>query len=117
MVNDIVSFVHIDHLYMFFRAVVPNLFGTRDQVHRRHVFPMDWSNEGWFGDDSNALHLLCTLFLLLLHQLHLISSGIRSWRFRTPALEKCLFPVLLPFKNIDFGGVFLLLTCNNFYLF
>ena len=24
---------------------------------------------GWFGDDSNALHLLCTLFLLLLHQI------------------------------------------------
>ena len=24
---------------------------------------------GWFGDDSNALRLLCTSFLLLLHQL------------------------------------------------
>ena len=33
---------------------------------------------GWFRDDSRALHLLCTLFLLLLHQLHLSSSGIRS---------------------------------------
>ena len=31
---------------------------------------------GWFGDDSSTLHL----FLLLLHQLHLRSSGIRSWR-------------------------------------
>lgn len=29
-------------------------------------------------DDSSALHLLCTLFLLLLHQLHLRSSGIRA---------------------------------------
>ena len=33
------------------------------------------------------LHLLCTLFLLLLHQLHLRSSGSRSRRLRTPALE------------------------------
>ena len=41
----------------------------------------------WFQDDSNALHLLCTLFLLLLYQLHLRSSGIRSWRLGNPALE------------------------------
>ena len=31
---------------------------------------------GWFGDDSGTLHLLCTLFLLLLHQLRLRSSGL-----------------------------------------
>ena len=30
---------------------------------------------GWFGDDSSTWHLLCTLFLLLLHQLHLRSQG------------------------------------------
>ena len=41
---------------------------------------------GWFGDDSRALHLLCTLFLLLLHQLHLRSSGTKSWRLGTPGL-------------------------------
>ena len=41
----------------------------------------------WFGDDSNELHLLCTLFLLLFHQLHLRSSGIRSQRLGTPVLE------------------------------
>ena len=41
---------------------------------------------GWFQDDSSALHLLSTLFLLLLDQLHLISSGVRSWRLGTPAL-------------------------------
>ena len=29
---------------------------------------------GWFGDDANPLHLLDTI-LLLLHQLHLRSSG------------------------------------------
>ena len=39
----------------------------------------------WFGDDSSSLYLLCTLFLLLLHHLHLRSSGIiTSWRLGTP---------------------------------
>ena len=46
---------------------------------------MDWGVGGWFQDDSNALQLLCTLFLLLLHQLHLRSLGIRFWRLGTPA--------------------------------
>ena len=41
---------------------------------------------GWLGDDSSVLHLLCTIFLLLLHQFYLRSSGIRSWRLRTTAL-------------------------------
>ena len=42
----------------------------------------------WFGDDSNALHLLGTLFLLLLlHQLHLRLTGIRSRRLGTLALD------------------------------
>ena len=35
-----------------------------------------------FQDDSNAVHLLCTLFLFLLRQLHLRSSGIRSLSHR-----------------------------------
>ena len=45
---------------------------------------------GWGGcqDDSSTLHLLCTLFLLLLHQLCLRSSGIRSWRLETPELRQ-----------------------------
>ena len=43
-------------------------------------------DRGWFRDDSSTLHLLCTLFLLLLHQLQLRSSGIRSWMLGTPAL-------------------------------
>ena len=40
-------------------------------------FSTEHSGRGreWFGDDSRALHLFCTLFLLLLHQLH-----IRSYR-------------------------------------
>ena len=43
---------------------------------------------GWFGDDSRALHRLCDLFLLLLlHQFHLRSSGIKSQRLVTPVLD------------------------------
>ena len=40
--------------------------------------------EGWFRDDSSTLHLLCTLFLLLLYQLHLRSSDFKIWRCRAP---------------------------------
>ena len=71
--------------------MVPNLFGTRDQFHGKQ-FSRDL---GWLRDDPNALHLLYTLFLLLFPQLHLRSSGIRSWRLGTHALkcyknkEKC----------------------------
>ena len=41
---------------------------------------------GWLQGDSSALHLLCTLFLLL-GQLHLRSSGCRSQKAGSPALE------------------------------
>ena len=54
-------------------------------------FLMDW---GWCGDDSSALHLLCTLFLLLFYQLLLKSSGTWSQRLGTPGLEHCI-PQLL----------------------
>ena len=47
---------------------------------------LSWSG-GWFLDDSSTLHLLCTLFLLLLHQLHFRSSGIGSQRLGTPELN------------------------------
>ena len=50
-------------------------------------FSMDWGHWGWFGDDSSPLHVLSTLFLLSLHQLHLRSSVIRSQRLETPALN------------------------------
>ena len=45
-------------------------------------FPTDWRG-WWFRGDSSILHLLCTLFQLLLHQLHPRSSGIKSWRLGT----------------------------------
>ena len=41
----------------------------------------------WFRDDSSSFHLLCSLFLLLLRQLCLLSSGIRSRRWGPPALH------------------------------
>ena len=40
-----------------------------------------------FGDDLSRLHLLFSLFLLLLHQLHLRSSNIRSQRLGAPGVE------------------------------
>ena len=67
-------------------------------------------DRGWFGDDSSTLHVLCTLFLLLLHQLHLRSSGMRSWMSGTPALthsceEKILSFIHFPF-NAGLLGIF-----------
>lgn len=67
--------------------VVPNLFGPRDRFHRRQFFH-GLGQEGWFQDNSNALHFLCMLFLLLSCELHLGSSGIRYQRLGTPTLEK-----------------------------
>ena len=49
-----------------YNLVVPNLFGARDQFCGRQFFHGPGAGE-WFQHDSSALHLLCTLFLLLLH--------------------------------------------------
>ena len=48
------------------RAVVPNLFGSRDWFRERQFFHRWWGagRVGEFGDASSALHLLWTLFLL-----------------------------------------------------
>ena len=67
-------------------------------------------DRGWFRDDSSTLHLLCTLFLLLLHQLQLRSSGIRSWMLGTPPLthsceERILSVIHFPF-NVGLLGMF-----------
>ena len=53
----------------FSRAAVPNPSGTRDQFRGRQFF--HGGGRERFRDDPSALHLLCTLFLLLSHQLHL----------------------------------------------
>ena len=66
-----------------------------------HQGPVSWSRTfpwtrievgvgGRFWNDSSTFHLLCTLFLFLLHQLHLRSSGIRFRRLGTPGLEQVL---------------------------
>ena len=71
-----------------FRAAVLTFFGTGDIFCGRQFFHRLGLGWGWFQeDDSSSLHLLCTLFLLLLHQLHLRSSGVRSWRLGAPDLK------------------------------
>jgi len=58
----------------------------QEPVSWETVFP--WTGcRGWFGDHLSPCHLLCPSFLLLLHQLHLRSSGIRSWKLETPAVQ------------------------------
>ena len=67
-----------------FRTAVPNLSGTRDwKISGGSFFHEPGVGERWFWDDLSISHLLCTLFLLLLHQLHLRFSGIRSQRLGT----------------------------------
>ena len=68
-----------------FRAAVPNFLAPGTSFMEDNS-STDW-RQGWFQDDSSTLYLLCTSFLLLLCQLHLRSSGIRSWRLGTVALE------------------------------
>ena len=65
------------------QAEVPNLFGTRDQFRGRKSLHGRWGG-AWSGDEPSALHVLCTLFLFLLYQLHLRSSGLRSQRLGAP---------------------------------
>ena len=51
-------------------------------------FSTDSGGGEWSQEESSALHLSYTLFLLiLLHQLRIRSSGIRSQRLETPVLE------------------------------
>ena len=65
---------------------IPNIFGTMDEFCGRQFFQeLGPGGRGWFGEDSSTLYLLRTLFLLLLHQLHLKSSGFRSRGLGTPA--------------------------------
>ena len=40
----------------------------------------------WEEDGLSALHLFCILFPLLLYQLHLRLSGLRSQKWGTPGL-------------------------------
>ena len=64
----------------------PRPFCTRGRFLRRQFFNGPVVGK-WFQDDSSILNLLCTLFLLLLYQLHLRSSGIGSWRLGIPTIQ------------------------------
>ena len=69
--------MHAKYIMKWSTAAVPNLFGTRDWFRGRQFF-----QRPRVVDDFRmiqALHLLCTLCLLLLHQLH-----HRSRRLGTP---------------------------------
>ena len=50
-------------------------------------FSLTRGGGGWFWYNSSLLHLLCRLLLLLLHQLPLRSSGVRSQRSRNRVLD------------------------------
>ena len=78
--------------FKYIILVVPNLFGTRDKFLGRQFFHGS-GGRAWFWDDANTLRLLCILFLSLLHQLHLRSSGIRSQRLGTPVLSYSLIHI------------------------
>ena len=64
-------------------------FWHQGLVSCKTIFPGTRGQERWgwwvgvVWGDSSTLHLLCPLFLLLLYQLHLRSSGLRSWRLET----------------------------------
>ena len=89
-------------------------FGTRDWFHGRQLFH-GIGVRGWFLYDPNALPFLSTSLLLLLHQLHLRSSSIRSRRLRTPDLgiflqntkpwEMSLFGLVLGIKRMKGGRI------------
>ena len=65
----------------------PQPFRHQGPVWWKTICPQTagWGGGQWFQDDRSTL---CTLFLLLSHQHHLRSSGIRIQRMGTPALEK-----------------------------
>ena len=64
-------------------------------------FSTDLGRGEWFQDDSRALYLSCTSFLLLLHQLHFSLSGIHSQRLGTPELRETIILVLLYFSILQ----------------
>ena len=65
---------------------------TRDQFHGRQFFHrLGVGVGGWFGDDLSTLQLLCILFLLSLHQLHLRSPGIKIPEVGDPCSKACEF--------------------------
>ena len=93
---------------MLFTPEVPNLFGTRFGFWGRQ-FSHELGGGRWFRDDLSTLHLLYPLFLLLLSQLHLRSSSIRSLRLGTSASHS---PAHRFLPDLDLGTKFTLHLLN-----
>ena len=90
-------------------AGVPNLFSTKEKVFvEKQFFHRPVGGGAWYGVDSRALHLLCTLFPL---QLHLRSSGIRSQRLGTHVVA-CVRILLTHFHKAEW----LLIVCTDHML-
>lgn len=66
-------------------------FWHQARLHVREFFHRRGRGWAWFWNYSGAVHLLCILFLLLFHQLHVRSSGVRSQRSETRGLEHLLW--------------------------
>ena len=73
--------------WTIFHSGVPQRFWHPRLVLWKTIFPWTGERGEWFGDDLRTLHLLCTLFLWLQHQLHLRPSGIRHPRVGTSVLQ------------------------------
>ena len=80
----VLFFFHSELSGFFISAFTRHIWHQR-LVSWKTVFPWTRAWE-WFQNNSNVLHLLCTFFLLLLHQPHLTSSGVRSQNLGLPAL-------------------------------
>ena len=104
-----------------FRSAVPSLFGARNRFHGKEFFyGPGW---GWGGGVGMIkAHYLFILFPLLLHQLYLRSSGIRSQRLAAAAaksLHSCLtlcdpidssppgsvIPGILPARTLEWAAI------------
>ena len=108
-----------------FKSSSRQSFWHPEPVSWKTIFP--WTDGrvgwGWFQDDSNALHLLCTLFLLLLHQLHLRSSGDRFFGVPCSRVFKANkryeeFPVLRLVKTLKqnyWKFLYILLSLSHFW--
>ena len=77
----------IQHLFPLERQ--SPTFWHQEPISWKTIVPQAGVSE-MVSDDSIALLLLYVLFLLLLLQLHLRSSGIRFWRLGTPASDVLL---------------------------
>ena len=80
------KWIHSTFLFCGLKFSGPQPFWHQGPVSWKMIFL--WTRAGIkFQDDSRTLRILCTLFVLLLHHLHLRSSDSRSWRLRTPDLN------------------------------